>query len=113
MNNAMWAAIVTLATLVGALGGSWIERMGHERELDIKMVEIAVGVLNAKPKADLKSVRDWALKVINHYSEVKLPDEARRELESQPLPRPVGVGPIGGPSAIGGPTGGLGPTGGP
>jgi hypothetical protein len=59
----------------------------REREMDIKMMEIAVGLLKEEPKGPLKPARAWAVDVIRYYSKggVPLSDEAGLALGSASL----------------------------
>jgi len=85
----------------------------HEREMDTKMVEIAVGILVTDPKTTTDAPREWAVKVINHYSPVPVDDKTTKALVENKFDArflPVfGGGPFG--SIGGGPIGG-GPVGG-
>ena len=65
------AAFVT--GMVVAVPGYW----GATREMDVKMVEIAVGILSRDPEPGIAPAREWAVDVISTYSDVK-PSEAVR-----------------------------------
>jgi len=100
VNNA-WAGLI--GALVGGLivaGGNYLVT---KREAEVKMIEIAVGILAAKPDESIKPARAWAVDVLDRYSrDVRLSDEVKRALLDHPLPvRPVGVGPLGGTGALG------------
>jgi hypothetical protein len=95
MSNILVAAITGLAALGGALIGSLYQHASRERELDIKMVEIAVNILRAKPEPSVQPVREWAVAVMDKYSGLKLSDDARRVLLNEPLPGSFGSGPFG------------------
>jgi hypothetical protein len=71
------AVIVALATgVVGAALGY----MSSNREMDVKMVEIAVGILSQEPKENIAPAREWAVDVISHYAEVKPSNAVRSAL---------------------------------
>jgi hypothetical protein len=75
--KAVSAVIVALATgIVGAVLGY----QSKNREMDVKMVEIAVGILSQEPKEGIAPAREWAVDVINGYSDVKVTPEARAAL---------------------------------
>ena len=95
MNNAVWAAIIAGATLLGVLVGTGVEHVSRERELDIKMIETALGILSVKPEPSTQPVRVWAMDVIDQYSDVKLSPDARRVLLNEPLPGAFGTMPLG------------------
>ena len=40
--------------------------------MDVKMVEIAVGILAKEPTDPIKPVREWAVDVLSEYSDVSL-----------------------------------------
>jgi len=59
-----------------------------EKDVGVKMVELAVGILRVDPATtDVRQateLRDWAIRVIEHYSEVPLKGAAS-ELRTRPL----------------------------
>src|SRR5207244_2684151 len=57
------------------------------QEARTKMVELAIDLLKVDPKPtnEDKALRNWAMDVIDKYSEVKLPTEVRSNLQSQAL----------------------------
>jgi hypothetical protein len=59
----------------------------REREMDIKMMEIAVGLLKENPEGPLQPARVWAVDVISYYSKggVPLSDGASVALKSTPV----------------------------
>lgn len=57
-------------------------------ELNQKYIEIAVGILNSKPAAETTLLRDWAIDIIDRYSEIKLSKEAKKILKEKALPKP-------------------------
>lgn len=71
------AAIGALATLLVATTGYW----SKSRELDIKMLNIALGILREDPeKSKIAAARGWAVDVINASAPVKIPPDARKQL---------------------------------
>lgn len=54
-------------------------------ELNQKYIEIAVGILNGKPTPETIPLRDWAIDIIDKYSEIKLSKEAKKLLKEKPL----------------------------
>ena len=63
---------------VGAVGGPYltsrVDYFTRNREMDIKMVEIAVGIFGKRRKEGARSApaRAWAADVIHRYSEIPL-----------------------------------------
>lgn len=54
-------------------------------ELNQKYIEIAVGILNGKPTPEAIPLRNWAIDIIDKYSEIKLSKEAKKLLKEKPL----------------------------
>lgn len=75
-----------LTVLLGALIGSWFTYLVQSRHVDVKLVEIAVGILRAEPKENIRPAREWAAKVLVKYSDVALSDEAMKALMNYRLP---------------------------
>ena len=50
------------------------------RQMDVKMVEIAVNILSQKPEPNIQPARYWAVDVIMAYSKVPLPPEVQTAL---------------------------------
>ena len=73
-----------LVPLVSAVAGGLIVPVGdhivNELQIDVKMIEIAVGLIRQPPLDQVQPAREWAVKVIEHYSEVKLSPQARAAL---------------------------------
>ena len=80
------AVIAGLSAAAGAVGGpyltSQVDYFTRNREMDIKMVEIAVGILGSDDKKEpgLAPARAWAADVIDRYSQIPLSPEARKSL---------------------------------
>jgi hypothetical protein len=59
--------------------------MTNQRQMDVKMVEIGIGILRAPPKDDMVVMRSWAIDVIEQSSGRKFNDEQRAVLLKQEL----------------------------
>jgi hypothetical protein len=83
-NRGAWNVVlgVLLGTIVTALLPYW----NRNRELDIKLVEIAIGVLRAEPNTDVAGARGWAIRVINEKSGIPFSQTEQKELIDHPLP---------------------------
>jgi hypothetical protein len=86
------ARIATPVVLV--ILGSQLERSYKEKEqqlrqlsLNQKYIEIAIGILNAKPTPETTQLRAWAIETVDRYSEIKLPKESKSLLEKKALPK--------------------------
>ncbi len=79
------AMIGAAATLVVAMTGY----LNKDKELDIKMLQIALGILREDPaKSKISAARSWAVDIINASAPVKIPKEARIELIKSPFKIP-------------------------
>jgi hypothetical protein len=70
--------------LIVAVGNYWVT----EQEANVKMVEIAIGILAAKPEENIKPARAWAVDVLKLYApkQARLSEEVARALLDHPLP---------------------------
>jgi hypothetical protein len=91
----IWDKLKSLATTISLIAvpilvayiGSTFERGAKEAETRQRTVQLAVSILQEKPKeGSLSSLRDWAIIVINAYSGIPLPDSAKKELRVSALP---------------------------
>jgi hypothetical protein len=89
-----------VAAGVALLVGHWQED-NRSRELDIKMVEIAIGILREEndEKGKLAAAKGWAVDVINQHSEVNISSAARAELIERPLTKYT-ISPINPPTTL-------------
>jgi hypothetical protein len=72
-----------LTALAGVITGAVVavpSYWGTNREMDVKMVEIAVGILSQDPKENIAPAHEWAVDVVSHYAEVKPSAEVRKAL---------------------------------
>jgi hypothetical protein len=81
-----WAAALVIPVVLGVTG-YYLNLILKNRESQTKMVELAIDMLKVDPKHtdEDKALRNWAMDVIDRYSEVKLPPDVRKSLETQPL----------------------------
>jgi|HubBroStandDraft_6_1064221.scaffolds.fasta_scaffold1096793_2 hypothetical protein len=77
------------AAILGALLGSaltaWLGYVGRTQELDIRMVEVGIGILRAPPTDDIASIREWAMDVIAKKSGFPFTPEQRAALLKEQL----------------------------
>lgn len=66
--------------LVVAYLGNAVSKDQKDKEIGVRYVELAAGILRTKPNPQTKALREWAVAVIDHYSQVSLPKEAKDEL---------------------------------
>ena len=79
-------SLVAVPLLV-AIIGSTLNSSIKDAELRQRTVELAIAVLQEPPDIDEASrLREWAITVINQYSGVPLPEDAKKELQERALP---------------------------
>jgi hypothetical protein len=76
-----------IAEIVAIIAAIWfgqiISSSIKNRELSLKYVQVAVGILSSEPSEDTKHLRSWAADIINEYSDIKLNEEAKEELRKK------------------------------
>lgn len=77
MLNTISAVIVALAT---GVVGAWLGYSSSNREIDVKMIEIAVGILSQEPESNIAPAREWAVDVITRYADPKPSESVRKAL---------------------------------
>jgi hypothetical protein len=77
-------AQIAVPVVVGFLGVVYANAV-TERDIGVRYVELAIGILSTEPKSDNIALRIWAADLLSHYSAVALSDRARRELEGKRL----------------------------
>jgi hypothetical protein len=80
--------ISAISGLIGSWIGSHFNEQRHRREIGVKMIEIALGVLSRKPD-EKQQLRAWAIKVLDKYANeagVPLSPEDKGALRDNPLP---------------------------
>jgi hypothetical protein len=74
MNTDIRTVVISAATALITSGlVALVDYTVREREMDIKMMEIAVGLLKEDPKGPLQPARVWAVDVISYYSKGGVP----------------------------------------
>jgi hypothetical protein len=73
--------------IVLAISGYIIDSTIKEKELGLKYVEVAVGILKSKPNSETNALREWAISIIQRHSSIPLSTEAIKELENVALPK--------------------------
>jgi hypothetical protein len=57
-----------LGTLLGATVSPLVNYLTNERQVDVKMLEIGLGILREPPKEDAQAMRAWAIEIIEKSS---------------------------------------------
>src|ERR1700694_4491095 len=79
------AIIAAGVACVGAIASAAVPALynytSRNRELDIRLVEIGIGILRADPKeTQTQGAREWAIDVIENHSGRKFSEAAKKEL---------------------------------
>jgi hypothetical protein len=79
-----------LAGVVGAIVGAAItgglNYIGHEGDVDARMIELSVGILRAQPTPETIPLREWAIDVIDKRAKFSFNDAQRAALLKKELP---------------------------
>lgn len=81
-------ATISVAILgsLASLGGAYLSYTQGNRELDVKLVEIGIGILRSDPsQTQVKAAREWAVEIIEKSSGTKFSAADRLELIQKPL----------------------------
>jgi hypothetical protein len=73
-------ALVAVAVISGVFG-----YVGHQSDIDAKMIELSVGILRSEPTQDTQPLRAWAIAEMEKRG-AKFTEEQRRVLLKQELP---------------------------
>jgi len=77
--NEKWitaAATVFVPVILGIVGNTISDKIA-KRDLSLRYIEVAADMLKTEKNPQ---VRDWAVDVINHYSEVKMSGAAKQAI---------------------------------
>jgi hypothetical protein len=100
-------AVIAVIALAGVIATALFAYASKDEELQVHLVEIAVGILRADPKEDVAPARNWAMDAIDKYSGLRhFTTEERAALLHKPIggewspamggvpmPGRVGIGP--------------------
>lgn len=77
-----------LVPLVLGVVGAFFNDAVKQREIGQQLVQLSVDILKVDPglSAQPGGLRDWAIEVLSHNSQVALPEGARESLRTGPLP---------------------------
>lgn len=73
-----WDSAITIAlcsalsAVISTLIASSYSKAASDRMADVKLVELAVGLLRETPQAETEGVREWAVRILNMHSGVPL-----------------------------------------
>ena len=91
-----WDKLQILGAIIGAVAvplvvialGQWLTQSLKQGDTNARLIEVAVGVLKTDPKTTdtVPGLRNWAVSIINKYSELPLPEQSAKELLTKSLP---------------------------
>ena len=84
---ANWVAAIAVPVVLG-ISGYYVNLSLKGKEVQSTMVALAIEILKEPPQdfEESKSIRSWAIEVINHYSDVQIPKATQRVIiQDQPL----------------------------
>lgn len=90
-----WEQAKTISTIVAtvvipltiAFSSNWFAQVQKDKELQMKYISLSIQILSSPPSQSDSAVRQWAINIINKYSEVKMGEKAEVELQLQQLIR--------------------------
>lgn len=91
------AIIAVAATLTAGVGAAWVggrfADASAQRAANVRLIELAIGILQEQPSPSSRELRGWALGVLDKHSDVRLSERARLALtDSIALPSvPLGT----------------------
>lgn len=90
-NHLEWVkAIGALLTPVAVIFvGGFLNNAIKEQETRARYVELAISILRDEPKPNNRNLRDWAVNVVNSYTDMKIQPPVREMLLSHSLPPPT------------------------
>jgi len=87
--KAQVASAITASVLIPlliAIVGYSVNQSIKDNELSLSYIELSVDILKENPKPGTEKLREWAIDVVNNYSDVKLSKDAQDELTKGALP---------------------------
>jgi hypothetical protein len=83
---------VPALSLIGVLVGALVGYVKARGDIEVRYVEIALGVLADKGSEGTQAMREWAVDVLNERGPVRLDGEARRQVVAMGLRPSVAAG---------------------
>jgi GH25 family lysozyme M1 (1,4-beta-N-acetylmuramidase) len=89
-NVSLGVAGVVSSVMIPIVGLA-LSKQDRDRELSRQYVALGIDILQKAPKGEDDPVRDWAIQLVNKYSDVPLSAEAQKALSQEPIfATPVG-----------------------
>lgn len=77
----VFSMVIAGIALVGTIITGFYTYTNRNRELDIELVKIGIGILRADPKeTQTRGARQWAVRTVERFSGISFTPEAKAEL---------------------------------
>ena len=70
---------------IGTLATVWVTNKNHQADIDTKLIELSIGILQGEPKPGTESLRVWAISTLQTKGNVNFGD-ATQALKTNQLP---------------------------
>jgi hypothetical protein len=60
--------------------------LSHRGDLDVKMIELSVGILRSEPRPETEPLREWAVDTISKHARFEFDTQQRSVLLKKELP---------------------------
>jgi hypothetical protein len=87
-SGASYAVVGAIGIVLGAIITGNYSYLGHESDLDAKMIEMSIGILRSEPKPETEPLREWAIDAIGKRGRFSFNAEQRAVLLKKQLPSP-------------------------
>jgi hypothetical protein len=85
--SAGWLALAgTVGAIFGAVVTGGFNYLGHRGDLDVKMIELSVGILRSEPRPETEPLRAWAVDTISKHARFEFDMQQRSALLKKELP---------------------------
>jgi hypothetical protein len=81
-----FAVVGAIGVVLGAIISGNYSLLGHQSDVDAKMIELAVGILRAEPTPETTPLREWAIEVIDKRAQFRFNASQRALLLKKELP---------------------------
>ncbi len=82
-----WLALAGIfGAIVGAAITGGFSYLSHQGDVDVKMIELSVGILRSEPTPETAPLREWAIDVIDKRAKFSFNPAQRAALLHQQLP---------------------------
>ena len=90
----MITAATVAATVIGLLvsgAGVWITSSNHQADVDTKLIELSIGILQGEPKPETDPLRKWAISTLQTKGNFVFKPDEKDALQKTQLPPTTGT----------------------